>query len=87
MFATARELLDGLRARRRVAARLLGIGLTRLESPGSAAQLSLLGGDPAVALETDRDRAVARAMDAITTRFGCDAVRPAHLTQKRTGRR
>lgn len=87
VFAIARELLDGLRTRRRVAARLLGIGLTRLESPASAAQLSLLGGDPAVALETDRDRAVARAMDAITTRFGRDAVRPARLTQKRTGRR
>ncbi len=87
VFATARELLDGLRTRRRVGARLVGIGLTRLESPAATTQLSLLGGGPAVALETDRDRAVARAMDAITTRFGRDAVRPARLTQKRTGRR
>ena len=86
VFTTACELLEGLRDRRRVAARLLGIGLTRLEAPASTAQLSLLGAEPGTTLETDRDRAVARAMDAITTRFGRDAVRPARLTPKRVDR-
>ncbi len=84
VFAIARQLLADLRARRRVAARLIGIGLTRLEAPAPVAQLTLLGAGPAHPAETDRDRAVARAMDTITTRFGRDAVRPARLTRKRT---
>ncbi len=84
IFATARGLLADLRRRRRVAARLLGIGLTRLEAPATGSQLSLLSTDPAGGLETDRDRAVARAMDAITHRFGRDAVRPARLARKPT---
>ena len=87
VFTTARALLEGLRDRRRVAARLLGISVSRLDVPASTTQLSLLGADPGFALETDRDRAVARAMDAITTRFGRDAVRPARLTQKPADRR
>ncbi len=84
IFATARDLLAGLRRRRRVAARLLGIGLTGFEASASSRQLSLLSADPASGLETDRDRAVAKAMDAITRRFGRDAVRPARLTRKPT---
>jgi len=87
VFSIARELLAGLRRRRRVAARLLGIGLSRLEVEPPATQLSLLGGNPAVIVETARDRAVARAVDAITTRFGRDAVQPARLTRKLPGRR
>lgn len=83
MLAIARQLLAGLRARRRVAARLIGIGLTRLQAPAPTAQLTLLGAGPET-VETDRDRAVAGAMDTITTRFGRDAVRPARLTRKRS---
>ncbi len=83
VFTVARQLLAALRARRRVAARLIGIGLSRLEAPAASAQLTLLAPAPADTVETDRDRAVARAMDAITTRFGLDAVKPARLTRKR----
>ncbi len=83
VFTVARQLLAALRARRRVAARLIGIGLSRLEAPAASAQLTLLAPAPAETVETDRDRAVARAMDAITTRFGLDAVKPARLTRKR----
>lgn len=54
-------------------------------SPGSApaAQLTLIGAGPET-VETDGDRAVAGAMDTITTRFGRDAVRPARLTRRRS---
>jgi len=84
VFAVARELLRGLRARRRVPARLIGVGLSRFEVVEAGSQLSLLDTAAAVALETDRDRAVSRAVDRINARFGRDTVRPARLT--RTGR-
>jgi DNA polymerase-4 len=80
-YTVARELLAGLRARRRVAARLVGVGFTRFEPSERGAQLSLLPGAGDSAAE--RDRVVARAVDRLNARFGANAVRPARLTTRR----
>ena len=80
IFKVGRELFRALRSRRNVAARLIGIGLSRFEPFGAPPQLSLLE-DPvaAKALETPRDRAVAKAIDRINQRFGKDALQPARV--------
>jgi len=76
-FAVARELLAGLRRKRRVPARLIGVGFTRFESAEANAQLSLL--DPAGSA-TARDRAVSAAVDRVNAKFGRDALQPARLS-------
>jgi DNA polymerase-4 len=73
----ARELLARLRRARRVGARLLGVGLSGLadasEGPG---QLALFAEEPAGALETERDRRLARALDQLRGRFGATSIVP-----------
>lgn len=81
IFAVARSLLAGLRAKRRAAARLVGVGLSRFEAPAGGRQLSLFGERPPAAGQTDRDRAVTKAVDAINQRFGRGAVTPARIAR------
>jgi DNA polymerase IV len=74
VYAVARELLAKLRRARRMPARLIGVALSQLERPGAAAQLALLEAERTATGETERDRSLARAIDAVRDRFGPDAV-------------
>ncbi|UCF39850.1 MAG: DNA polymerase IV [Gemmatimonadota bacterium] len=67
----ARALFAQLRERRRVPARLLGVALSNLKPADEVDQLSLFdeGGE-----ETNRDRALSRAIDQVRERFGYGAV-------------
>ncbi|HEX4629031.1 MAG TPA: hypothetical protein VH137_09600, partial [Gemmatimonadales bacterium] len=73
VYTVARELLGRLRGARRVPARLLGVSLSQLAPLAADDQLALLEPAPSV-VETDRDRAIARAMDAVRDKFGPDAL-------------
>jgi DNA polymerase-4 len=65
----AKELLTRLRSARRVPARLLGVSLSGLMPQDSLDQLSLFESvDPR--RESDRDRALSRALDEVRDRFG-----------------
>jgi DNA polymerase-4 len=74
VYGVARELLAKLRTARRVPARLLGVALSGLVRKERELQLPLL---PAAGgtLETERDRTIARMMDAVRERFGPHALR------------
>ena len=74
VYAVARTLLAKLRNARRVPARLIGVALSQLERPGAEAQLALLETERSVGPETERDRTLARAIDAVRERFGPDAL-------------
>lgn len=74
VYAVARELLGKLRAARRVPARLIGVALSQLERLGSETQLALLEAERVGNPETEKDRSLARAMDAVRERFGPDAL-------------
>jgi DNA polymerase-4 len=74
VYAVARELLAKLRRARRVPARLIGVALSQLERPGAEAQLALLETARSAGPETERDRSLARAIDAVRERFGPDAL-------------
>jgi DNA polymerase IV len=73
--AVARELLGELRAQRRVAARLLGVGLSGLTSADTSEQLGLFQDAPAA--ESERDRSVSRVVDEVADRFGYGTIVPA----------
>jgi DNA polymerase-4 len=79
VFAVARELLSKLRLARRVPARLIGVtlsGLVPADAPDSV-QLALFDNPSAPPpLESDRDRTVARTLDALRAKFGDNAVVP-----------
>jgi DNA polymerase-4 len=74
VYAVARELLQRLRAARRVPARLIGVALSQLERPGDGPQLALLETERGAAGETERDRSLTRAMDLVREKFGSDAL-------------
>lgn len=74
----ALELLARLRRARRVPARLLGVALSSLGG-GEEAQLGLFTDEPSAAVETARDRALTRAVDAVHARFGRDRLVPGRL--------
>jgi DNA polymerase-4 len=74
VYAVARELLARLRAARRHPARLIGVALSQLERPGREVQLALLEAERGRSPETAKDRALARAIDAVRERFGPDAL-------------
>lgn len=78
VYETARELLRKLRKSRRVPARLLSVALTGLQETG-APQLGLFGDEP-TSVESPRDRAVSRAVDAVRARFGSGAIAPGRTT-------
>ena len=69
----ARELLKKLHGARRIGTRLLGVAASGLVPVGGASQLGLFGEERT--LETERDRRLDRAADAIRERFGHDALR------------
>lgn len=69
LFEIACALLHRLRAARRTRARLVGVALTSLVPSPEPAQLALFAGD-APPVETERDRAVSRAVDAVREKFG-----------------
>lgn len=73
VYAVARELLARLRTARRVPARLLGVALSHLAAADGEDQLSLLD-TPAEQVESERDRAISRAIDDVRKRFGRDAL-------------
>jgi DNA polymerase-4 len=73
VYAVACQLLARLRHARRVPARLIGVALSQLVPEDAKTQLTLFEADEA-GIETDRDRAIARAMDEVRERYGPDAV-------------
>jgi len=75
----ARGLLSRLRAARRVPARLLGVALSSLAEDETGDQLTLFQADRDPTVETDRDRAVARAVDRVRARFGPKGIVPGGL--------
>ncbi|MEP6690288.1 MAG: DNA polymerase IV [Gemmatimonadaceae bacterium] len=83
IYGTARELLAKLRGARRVPARLLGVNLSSLDDAGALGptQLALFesAAGPNAAGETERDRIVARTVDALRDRFGTGAIIPGRL--------
>jgi DNA polymerase-4 len=76
VFATARLLLQRLRAARRSPARLLGVAASGLDNGGLGDQLALFDGE---AIESERDRLLSRTTDQLRKRFGSSAIRPAAL--------
>jgi DNA polymerase-4 len=68
----ARTLLQELREARRVPARLIGVSLSNLEAQDDVDQLSLF--HELEGSETERDRALARAIDEARAKFGRGAV-------------
>jgi DNA polymerase-4 len=75
----ARELLVKLRVARRVPARLIGVALSSLAEDPRADQLPLFAREDAV--ESDRDRALARSVDRVRKKFGPKGIMPASLAQ------
>ncbi len=73
IFAIALPLLHELRHRRRTAARLLGVAVTNLVRQAEPLQRDLFGEAPA--LESERDRSIARAVDRIRERYGAESLR------------
>ena len=85
LFGIAQELLAGLRSRRRVAARLLGVAFSSLTANEGPAQLSLLTPQSS-SEETVKDRELATAVDRINKKLGEQSIGPARLV-KSGGRR
>ncbi|HUF71164.1 MAG TPA: DNA polymerase IV [Longimicrobiales bacterium] len=78
IFDVATGLLRKLRGARRVPARLLGVAATNFRH-GQETQLAIF--DEA-AVESERDRRLTRAADAVRERFGWRAVRPGRLVDR-----
>jgi DNA polymerase-4 len=74
IYRIALPLLRELWARRSVGVRLLGVGATGLVERGEPEQMRLLDTRPA--LETEREREVARVADTLRKRFGPGTILP-----------
>jgi DNA polymerase IV len=82
ILAVAGELLATLRKRRRVGARLVGVGVSQFSTGEEGTQLVLFDpADTAPAVETDRDQRLSRVADNLRERFGDDAIRPGRLVR------
>lgn len=81
----ARDLLGDLRRQRRVPARLVGVGLSGLSAGGEARQLGLFE-EQGEGVESDRDRSISRAVDALADRFGAGTVAPGRIVERGRGR-
>lgn len=79
IFEVARALLRRLRANRRIPARLVGVALSSLSHDPDADQLTLFEERTERSPETERDRSLARAVDAVRARFGDDSLLPARI--------
>jgi DNA polymerase-4 len=73
------RLLEQLRRARRVPARLVGVSLSQLFPVGGKAQLGLFHESSDSAVESERDLALARAVDELRRRFGFEAVQRGSL--------
>jgi len=78
----ARALLARLREQRRTPVRLLGIGVSSLAPADGPGQIALF--DAGLA-ETEKDRSLSRAADAIRARFGAGALQPGRILGGRGG--
>lgn len=83
MYDIAVRLLRKLRLDRATPTRLIGVAATNFR-PDLDSQLAMF--DDA-AVESDRDRRITRAADAVRERFGWDAVRPGRLIRPDDPRR
>ncbi|MGQ0765202.1 MAG: DNA polymerase Y family protein [Gemmatimonadota bacterium] len=83
LLAASGALLDKLRKARRQPARLLGVTLSSLETPGGHPQLALFASEVGPDEESPRDRALARAVDRVRERFGSESLEPARITRPR----
>jgi len=72
--SVARHLLEQLRNARPVPARLLGVSLSGLKPQDMLDQLTLFNGAGDSSAESERDRALARVLDAVRDKFGHDAL-------------
>ncbi len=77
IYGIALKLLARLRAQRRTGARLLGVSLSNLTAAQGPAQLALFQTNDA--LESERDRRVARVLDDVRGRFGSSAILPGRI--------
>jgi len=80
VFTAARPLLRRLFEDAARGVRLVGVTLSGLEPRGGPVQLTLFGGEGAV--ESARDRSIARAVDDLRQRYGDDAVLPARIVDR-----
>lgn len=71
----ARPLLEKLRKARTVPARLVGVSLSEIAPASGNGQLTLFSDVKDNTIETDRDLALARAVDQLRERFGFEAVK------------
>lgn len=74
VVAVAKELLARLRTARRVPARLLSVSLSKLCEQDEVDQLTLFDLPEDEVGESQRDRALSRAVDEVREKFGRDAV-------------
>jgi DNA polymerase-4 len=74
ILRVAHDLLTALRKARRVPARLVGVRLSGLAAVSHADQLRLFE-----AVETERDRGLARAIDRVRGKFGPRSILPGEL--------
>lgn len=79
IYTVARVLLRKLRSARRYPARLLGVALSSLGADPEADQLTLFERAGDATRETDRDRTIARVVDAVRAKFGHDGILPGGL--------
>jgi len=73
IFDEAARLMARLRSARPMPARLLSVSLSQISGADTEEQLGLFD-DTSGALETERDRRLAEAVDAVRRKFGSDAV-------------
>jgi DNA polymerase-4 len=83
VYAIARQLFRELREKRRVPARLLGVGLTGLRDASDPEQLGLFA-DQSPDQESERDRRISAAVDRVRERYGRGAVLPGRILDRRS---
>lgn len=76
IHAVARSLLARLRAQRPAPVRLLGVGVSGLVPVDGPGQMALF---ETASVETEKDRSLSRAADAIRARFGAGALQPGRI--------
>src|SRR5438034_4022914 len=91
ILRVARELLATLRKARRVPARLVGVRLSGLAPVGTEDQFALFASSPpdplsalrrgGTAVETERDRGLAKAIDRVRGKFGPKSIVPGGISQ------